>query len=74
MREKFKSVQQAKFFLRYVDDTVRSVKGDPTKVLRAANLLHLSLQLTIESPNTNWKLAILDLQFSIDENRKVNSR
>ena len=37
IREKNKSVQQAKFFLRYVYDIVRTVKGDPEKVLRAAN-------------------------------------
>ena len=34
IREKNKSVQQAKSFLRYVDDIVRTVKGDPEKVLR----------------------------------------
>ena len=31
IREKNQSVQQAKFFLRYVDDIVRTVKGDPEK-------------------------------------------
>ena len=39
LREKNKSVQQAKLFLRYIDNTVRTVKGDPEKMLRAANLL-----------------------------------
>ena len=29
-------MQQARLFLRYVDDIVRTVKGDPEKVLRAA--------------------------------------
>ena len=40
IKEKNKSVQQPKLFLRYVDDIVRTVKGDPEKVLRAVNLLH----------------------------------
>ena len=71
-REKNKSVQQAKFFLRYVDDIVRTVEGDPEKVLRAPNLLHPSSLFTIETPNTNGKLALLDLQISIDKNRKIN--
>ena len=62
-----KSVQQAKLFLRYVDDIVRTVKGDPEKVLRAANLLHPNLQFTIETPNTNGKLAWLDLHISFDK-------
>ena len=71
-KKKNKSVQQAKLFLRYVDDIVRTVKGDPEKVLRAANLLHPNLQFTIEKPNTNGKMAVLDLQTSIDKNRKIN--
>ena len=65
-------MQQAKLFLRYVDDIVRTVKGDPEKVLRAANLLHPNLQSTIEKPNTNGKLAFLDLKISIDKSRKNN--
>ena len=72
IREKNKPVMQAKLFLRYVDDIVRTVKGDPEKVLRAANLLHQNLQFTIETQNTNGKLAFLDLQTSIDKSRKVN--
>ena len=72
IREKNKSVLQAKLFLRYVDDIVRTVKGDPEKLLRAANLLHQNLQFTIETQNTNGKLAFLDLQISIDKSRKVN--
>ena len=38
--EKNNSVQQAKFFLRHVDDIVIAVTGDPEEVLRAANLLN----------------------------------
>ena len=70
IREKNKSGQQAKLFLRYVDDIVRTVKGDPEKVLRAANLLHPNLQFTIETPNTNGTLAFLDLQISIHKSSK----
>ena len=40
IREKNKSEQHAKLFLSYVDDIVRTVKGDTENVLRAANLLH----------------------------------
>ena len=53
IRDKNKSEQQVKLFLRYVDNIVRTVKGDPEKVLRAANLLHPNLQFTIETPKTN---------------------
>ena len=72
IREKNKSVQQAKLFLRYVDDIVITVKGDSEKVLRALNLLHPYLQFTRETPNTNGNLAFLDLQISIDKSRKIN--
>ena len=67
-------MQQAKLFLRYVDDIVRTVKVDPEKMLRAANLLHPNLQFTIETPNTSGSLSFLDLQISIDKNRKNNCR
>ena len=46
---------------------MRTVKGDPEKVLRAFN----NLKLTIETPNTNQKLAFLDLQIIIDKSRKL---
>ena len=49
-------MQQAKLYLRYVDDIVRTVKDNPEKVLWAANLLHPNLQFTIETPNTNGGL------------------
>ena len=51
---------------------MRTVKGDPEKVLRAAKSLHPNLQFTIETGNTNGKLALLDLQISFDKNRKIN--
>ena len=41
IREKNKSVQQAKcYLLIYVDEIVRTVKRDPEELLLAANLLH----------------------------------
>ena len=72
IREKNKSGQQSKLFLRYVDDIMRTVKDDPEKVLRATNLLHPNLQFTIETPNTNGTLAFLELQISIDKSRKIS--
>ena len=55
-------MQQANFFLRYVDDIVKTVKSDTGVVLQAANLLHPKLQFTIETQNRSGKLAFLDLQ------------
>ena len=65
-------MQQAKLFFRYVDDIVRTVKGDPEKALWTAKLLDSNLQLTIEKPNTNGKWAFLNLQISIDKSKKIN--
>ena len=50
-------MQQAKFLLHYVDDEVKTVKGEPHEKLRPANLLHPILQFTIETSNTsrNWQ-------------------
>ena len=47
IREKNNSVQQANFFLRYIKDIMKTVKGDPEEALLAAKLLHHILQFTI---------------------------
>ena len=60
-----------KVFLRYVDDRVRMVKGDPGVVIEAANKLHPNLQFTIEEFNSNGNLAFLDLNVNVDSAKKV---
>ena len=52
-------MNSVKFFLRYEDDLVRAVKGDPGVVLEAANKLHPNLQFTIEELDSNGNLSIL---------------
>ena len=46
-----------KISVRYEDDIVRTVKGDPGVVLEAANKLHPILQFTIEEFDGNGNLA-----------------
>ena len=58
-------------FQRYVDDIVRTVKGDPGLVLEAANKLHPNLQFTIEELDSNGNLAFLDLNVNVDSRKKV---
>ena len=60
-----------KFFLRYVDDIVRAVKGDRGVVLEAANKLHPNSQFTIEELDSNGNLAFLDLNDNVDSGKKV---
>ena len=60
-----------KVFLRYVDDIVRTVKGDPGVVLEAAIKLHSNLQFTIEELDSNGNLAFLDLNVNVDSGKKL---
>ena len=70
-RDQEKRTENVKAFLRYVDDIVRTVKGDPDIVLKAANELHPNLQFTIENPDSNGDLAFLDLKINVDSRKKV---
>ena len=58
-------------FLSYVDDIVRTVKGNPGVVLEAAIKLRPNLQFTTEELDTNSILAFLDLNVNVDSGKKV---
>ena len=58
-------------FLRYVDDIVRTVKCHPGVGLEAANKLHPNLQFTIEEPDSNGNLTLLDLNVNVDTEKKL---
>ena len=60
-----------KVFLRYVDDILRTVKGDPGIVLEAVNKLHPNLQFTIEELDRNGNLAFLFLNINVDSGKKA---
>ena len=51
-KNKEKDATQVKLFLRYVDDIVRTVRGEPSCLLDAANSLHPNLQFTLEKTNS----------------------
>ena len=70
-QEADRTVNGVKNFLRYVDDIVRMVKGDPGVVPEAANKLHPNLQFTIEELDRNGNLAFLDLNVNVDSGKKV---
>ena len=61
-------------FLRYIDDIVRTVKGEPSVILHAANKLHPNLQFTLETPKESGELAFLDNNINLDGNRQVKCR
>ena len=70
-QEADRNVKGVKVFLRYVDDIVRTVKGDPGVFLEAANKLHPNFQFTIEELDSNGNFAFLDLNVNVDSGKKV---
>ena len=70
-QEADRPVNVVKIFLRYVDDIVRTVRGDPGFVLDIANKSHPKLQFTIGELDSNGNLAFLDLNFNVDSAKKV---
>ena len=56
-----KDTPQVKIFLRYVDDIVRTNKGEPICVLDAANYLNPKLQFTLEETSSEGNLPYLGL-------------
>ena len=59
------------WFKVFLDEIVRTVKGDPGVVLEAANKLHPNLQYTIEELDSNGNLAFLDLNVHVNSAKKV---
>ena len=60
-----------KLFKRYLDDIVRTVKGNTLDYLEYANFFHKNLQFTLETPNGSGDLAFLDLNINVNEDRKI---
>ena len=73
---------ERKFFPRYVDGIVRTVKGDPEELLNAANQLHPNLQFSLElslscnNPNVNTHENVISggYQKLIDTGTTLNFR
>ena len=59
------------FFVKYVDDFVRTIRGEPSCLLKAANALHPNLQFTLEETNSEGNLPILDLNIHVSQGKGV---
>ena len=68
---KEKDTPQVKLFLRYVHDFVRTVRGEPSCLLDAANSLHPNLQFTLEKTNLEGNLPFLELNKNVSQGRRV---
>ena len=60
-----------KLFLRYVDDIVRTFRGEPSCLFNAANSLHPNLQFTLQKINSEENLPFLDLNINVSQDRRV---
>ena len=65
------TITGVKIFLPNVDDIVRTVKGDPSVLLQAANKSHPKLQFKLETLNENVDLADLDFNINVGGNKQV---
>ena len=69
-QEADRTLNGVKVFLRYVDDIVRTVKGDLGVVFEAANKLHPNLQFTVEELDSNGNLAFSYLSVNVNSGKK----
>ena len=60
-----------KLVLGYVDDIVKTVKGEPCCVLDAANSLLSNLQFNLEETISEGNSAFLDLNINVSQDRVV---
>ena len=58
-------------FLRYLDDIVRTVRGEPSCLLDAASSLPPNLQFTLEGINSEGNLPLLGLNINLSQGRGV---
>ena len=70
-KNKEKDTPQVKLFLRYVDDIVRTVRGEPSCLLDADNSLHPNLQFSLEKTNSEGNSPFLDLNKNVSQGRRV---
>ena len=58
---------ETKVFLRYLNDIVRTVRGDTKEVLDAVNNLHPNLQFTLETTDDKNSLSFLDISLNVQQ-------
>ena len=58
-------------FLRYVNDIVRTVRGDTKELLYAVNNLHPNLQFTIKTTDDKNSLPFLDMSINVQQEGNI---
>ena len=56
---------ETKVFLSYVDNIVRTVRGDKNELLDAVNNLHPNLQFLLETTDNKNSLPFMDISFNV---------
>ena len=59
------------FFLRYVDDIVRTVRGDTKELLDTVNNPHPNVQFTLETTDDKNSLPFLDMSINVQPERNI---
>ena len=62
---------ETKVFLRYVDDIVRTVRGDTKKLLDAVNNFHPNLQFTLETTDDKNSFPFLDMSINVQPDGNI---
>ena len=62
---------ETKVFLRYVDDIVRTVRGDTKELLDVVNNLHPNLKFTLETTDDKNSLTFLDMSINVQPEGKI---
>ena len=62
---------ETKVFLRYVDNIVRTVRGDTKKLLDAVNKLHPNLQFTLETTDDKNSLPFLHKSINLQSEGNI---
>ena len=65
------SYEEMKLFKKYVDDIIRTVRGDPDEYLKFANFLHNNLQLILEKVNMKGNFAFLDINVNVSSKSNI---
>ena len=63
---------EGKLVLRYVDNIICTVNGEPDTLLRKVNTLCRKLELAMEEPDENGNLDFLDMNINVNSRKEIN--
>ena len=64
--------QELKVFVRYADERVCTVNGNPLEYIEYANSLHKNIEFTLETTNADGELSLPDLNINVNYERPIS--